>query len=82
MPLILQGRLKITMIRSSKDTRVRYSPTTKEIKSLIQAAEKHPLGINYLKSGAPDSVASTFQVHAFVVDSAREKLGRSGNGSK
>lgn len=68
------------MARSSADTRVRYSPTVKEIKSLIKAAEKHPLGLDYLKFGSPDSVASTFRVHAFIVDSARDRLGRKRSG--
>jgi len=58
-----------------RDTRVTYTPTDEEIDSLIDKAKKHPLGLKYIKEGETDSIASTFAVHAFVVDSAREKLG-------
>lgn len=58
-----------------RDGKVAYTPAPAEIDALIESAKRHPLGLEYLKDGAPDSVAFTFGVHAFVVDAAREKLG-------
>ena len=52
-----------------------YEPTDDEVSALIARAESHPLGTDYLRHGAPDSLAATFGVHAFVVDAARERLG-------
>lgn len=57
-----------------KNTRVLYTPSDQEVEDLIKKAEKHPLGLEYLKTGACDSVAATFEVHAFVLDKARERL--------
>ena len=54
----------------------RYAPAREEVEQLIQRAEAHPLGTDFLRRGALDAVASTFGVHAFVVDSARDRLGR------
>ena len=51
-----------------------YRPTTDEIRRLIGRAETHPLGVDFLVSGSPDAVAAMFQVHAFVVDAARETV--------
>ena len=34
----------------------------------------HELGVDFLKTGSPDAVAAMFEVHAFVVDAAREKI--------
>jgi hypothetical protein len=45
------------------------------VEDLIRLAEAHPLGLEYLREGLPDSIAATFGVHAFVVDAARERLG-------
>ncbi len=44
--------------------------------ALIERARQHPLGTHFLKDGAPDAVAATFEVHAFTVDQARDLLGR------
>lgn len=49
-------------------------PGSAEVEALIRLAEGHPLGLDYLREGLPDSVAATFGVHAFVVDAARERL--------
>ena len=47
-----------------------------EVEALIAAAEQHPLGLDFLLHGDQAAVAVTFQVHAFSVDAARERLGR------
>jgi hypothetical protein len=44
-------------------------------KMLIERARRHPLGTKFLQDGALDSVAATFEVHAFTVDHARDLLG-------
>jgi len=51
-----------------------HAPTAPEVQELLRRAEQHPLGTDYLRHGLLDSVAATFGVHAFVVDSARERL--------
>ncbi|MHC4767449.1 MAG: hypothetical protein ACYTEI_01905 [Planctomycetota bacterium] len=51
-----------------------YRPTREEVDDLIRRAEAHQLGTEYLVEGALDSVAATFQVHAFVVEAARATL--------
>ncbi len=51
-----------------------YRPTSAEVDDLIRRATQHPLGTEYLRHGALDSVAATFQVHAFVVEAARRAL--------
>lgn len=53
---------------------VLYKPSKREVEKLIARAREHPLGLGYLKDGAADSVSATFGVHAFVVDSARDRL--------
>ena len=53
----------------------RYRPTDKDVDLLIDRASKHPLGLGFLNNGALDAVAAVFQVHAFVVDRARDRLG-------
>ena len=50
-------------------------PARAEVDALIQRASNHPLGTRFLIDGALDAVAATFNVHAFVVDAAREFLG-------
>ena len=45
---------------------------------LIEQADRHPLGREFLLEGALDAVAATFATHAFTVDRARELIaGRS-----
>ena len=51
-----------------------YRPTRQEVDELIRRASEHELGTGYLLEGALDSVAATFQVHAFVVEAARAAL--------
>ncbi|MHC4141769.1 MAG: hypothetical protein ACYSUF_07795 [Planctomycetota bacterium] len=51
-----------------------YQPTREEVDDLIRRAEEHQLGTEYLVEGALDSVAATFQVHAFVIEAARAAL--------
>lgn len=53
----------------------------KDVGRLIHAARRHPLGLDFLRHGAPDAVAATFQVHAFLVDAARDHL-RTEEGAK
>tara|TARA_B100000959_G_C14385403_1_gene379927 strand:+ start:89 stop:295 length:207 start_codon:yes stop_codon:yes gene_type:complete len=50
------------------------TPTETEIKNLIERAESHELGSEFLLNGSLDAVAATFGVHAFVVDGARDTL--------
>ena len=54
----------------------RYQPSVDEVLDLIARAERHELGVDFLQRGAQDAVAATFEVHAFVVDAARRRLGR------
>ena len=57
------------------DPRV-LSTQPEDVDQLIDRAREHPLGIDFLQKGMLDSVAAIFGVHAFVVDSARDKLRR------
>jgi len=52
----------------------RFQPTPEEVDALIARAADHPLGIEFLRDGMLDSVAAIFEVHAFVVDHARDRL--------
>ncbi len=49
-------------------------PTETEIQYLIEHAKSHDLGIDFLLNGSLDAVAATFNVHAFVIDAARDRL--------
>jgi len=51
-------------------------PTPDQVESLIARAREHPLGLEFLESGALDAVAAIHGAHAFVVDAAREYLAR------
>jgi len=51
-------------------------PSQKEIDTLIDDAKSHDLGVEFLTSGALGAVAMTFNVHAFVVDAARDQLAK------
>jgi len=53
------------------------SPSRADVRDLIERADEHSLGRDFLLEGAQDSVAATFGVHAFVVDAARAHLTRS-----
>jgi len=50
------------------------TPTETEIQYLIERANSHDLGIEFLLNGSLDAVAATFGVHAFVIDAARDQL--------
>lgn len=52
-----------------------YQPTSAEVGRLIEDAQRHPLGLQFLIEGELGSVAVTFGVHAFTVDAARRRLG-------
>jgi hypothetical protein len=51
-----------------------YQPTPEEVDDLIRRASEHDMGTDYLLEGALDSIAATFQVHAFVIEAARAAL--------
>ncbi len=51
-----------------------YAADPREVQALITAAERHPLGLEFLLHGDLAAVAITFQVHAFSVDAARQQL--------
>ncbi len=52
----------------------RYVFSALDVEALIEAARKHPLGLEFLLNGDLSAVAATFQAHAFTVDAAREHL--------
>ncbi len=52
----------------------RYVFNALDVEALIDAARKHPLGLEFLLNGDLSAVAATFQAHAFTVDAAREHL--------
>jgi len=54
----------------------RHQTTHDEVERLIARAREHPLGLEFLESGALDAVAAIHGAHAFVVDAAREHLAR------
>ncbi len=54
----------------------RPEPRPGEVDVLIEAARRHPLGLEFLDEGELGCVAVTFGVHAFTVDAARRRLGR------
>ena len=51
-----------------------FTPSQTDVDSLINRADTHELGVDFLRTGSPDAVAAMFEVHAFVVDSARDKI--------
>lgn len=52
----------------------------REIVDLIRRADDHELGREFLLHGAQGAVAATFQVHAFLVDAARDHLAQGDHG--
>ena len=44
------------------------------VDDLIARAREHPLGIDFLLHGYLGTVAITFNVHAFTVEAARDRL--------
>ena len=55
-----------------------YVPSASDIEELVAAAERHPLGIEFLLGGELGAVAITFGAHAFAVDAARQQLRTAG----
>lgn len=55
---------------------VREPPLTdpRLVDDLIARAMEHPLGIDFLLHGYLGAVAITFDVHAFTVEAARDRL--------
>jgi hypothetical protein len=51
-----------------------YRPGETDVLALIRRAAGHELGTRFLLEGAQDAVAAVFQVHAFLVDAARDYL--------
>jgi hypothetical protein len=56
------------------DRHVVFRPTEADVAGLIRRAETCAGGVEFLIHGAQDAVAAAFEVHAFVVDAARERL--------
>lgn len=53
---------------------LRYDPPPAEVDALIEAAMRHPLGLEFLLNGHLGSVAIMFRTHAFTVVAARDRL--------
>ena len=51
-----------------------FQPSPEQVKRLIDAARKHPLGVEFLLEGDLGAVIITFQTHASTVDAARDQL--------
>lgn len=62
------------MAHRSIGSGTRFEPSRREVEDLLRRAGEHPLGHGFLRHGALDAVAATFQVHAFTVDAARRRL--------
>jgi hypothetical protein len=54
--------------------RARNPSAHADVEWLIEAALRHPLGVDYLRNGHLGSVAITFGCHAFTVVAARDFL--------
>lgn len=52
----------------------RLEASADAIAQLIGRAERHPLGVTFLRDGSLDAVAATFGVHAFTIEAARARL--------
>lgn len=57
-----------------KDAITAYTPTPQEVDALISRARAHPLGLDFLKTGALEAAAIIFEAHVFAVESARRRL--------
>jgi hypothetical protein len=51
-----------------------FKPSPQQVEELIAAADKHPLGVEFLLDGDLGAVAITFETHAFTVEAARDRL--------
>ena len=72
--MIQPGNDRFPFARRSGSQATPFNPASEEVEALIARAREHTLGTEFLCKGALDAVASTFGVHAFVVDRARETL--------
>ncbi len=72
------GKDRFPFLSSSGSQATPFDPASEEVETLITRARAHALGTEFLCKGALDAVASTFGVHAFVVDRARETLSGKG----
>lgn len=61
-------------VSDMKDAVMAYSPTSEEVDALIARARSHPLGLDFLKTGALEAAAIIFEAHVFAVESARRRL--------
>jgi hypothetical protein len=61
---------------STESGTMAFLPSAGAVEELIAAAERHPLGLEFLLDGELGAVAATFQTHAFTVDAARDRLRR------
>jgi len=52
------------------------APPPSEVHALVERARTHAFGLDFLLHGAPNAVAATFGVHAFLVDAARDHVAR------
>ena len=50
------------------------APAAGDVDDLVRRAAEHSLGLDFLRRGSLDAVSATFNVHAFVVDAARDVL--------
>ncbi len=55
-----------------------FTPGEEDVEALIRAASHNPLGLEFLLEGQLCAVAITFQVHAFTVEAARQRLKEQG----
>lgn len=51
-----------------------FRPSPEQVEELIAAADRHPLGVEFLLEGDLGAVAITFETHAFTVEAARDRL--------
>lgn len=82
------GKNRSVVARAARKVDARAAPTGTEsgtvaflpgagaVDELIAAAERHPLGLEFLLEGELGAVAAMFQTHAFTVDAARDRLKR------
>jgi hypothetical protein len=64
----------MTSANGRPDRFVVFRPTEADVAGLIRRAETCAGGVEFLIHGAQDAVAAAFEVHAFVVDAARQRL--------
>jgi hypothetical protein len=77
--LAARARLPRERAQEILDTLVRIDAAPVEadpVVELIERAERHPLGLDFLANGHVESVAITFGTHAFRVEEARSHLAR------